>query len=88
MVVRQRRYIVEYTGEEKQNLYCGASRNWPRSLVLSIAGDKKKNNQDGRKGIGKFFWHQRKTRTVVMQELFDEVYMGEDHTPTAVSFEL
>ena len=28
------------------------------------------------------------TRTVVMQELFDEVYMGEDHAPTAVSFEL
>jgi hypothetical protein len=28
------------------------------------------------------------TRTVVMQELFDEVYMGEDHTPTAVSFKL
>jgi hypothetical protein len=27
-------------------------------------------------------------RTVVMQELFDEVYMGEDHTPTAVSFKL
>ena len=28
------------------------------------------------------------TRTVVMQELFDEVYMGEDHTPTAISFKL
>jgi len=23
-----------------------------------------------------------------MQELFDEVYVGEDHTPTAVSLEL
>jgi hypothetical protein len=23
-----------------------------------------------------------------MKELFDEVYMGEDHTPTAVSFKL
>ena len=28
------------------------------------------------------------TRTVVMQELFDEVYVGEDHTPTAISFKL
>ena len=28
------------------------------------------------------------TRTVVMQEFFDEVYMGKDHTPAAVSFEL
>jgi hypothetical protein len=28
------------------------------------------------------------TRTVVMQELFDEVYMGEDHTSTAVSLKL
>jgi hypothetical protein len=27
-------------------------------------------------------------RTIVMQELFDEVYMGEDHTSTAVPFKL
>jgi len=28
------------------------------------------------------------TRTVVMQELFNEVYMDEDHMPIAVSFKL
>lgn len=30
----------------------------------------------------------RETRTVIMQELFDEVYVGEDHTPAAISFQL
>lgn len=34
------------------------------------------------------FGSREETRTVVMQELFDEVYMGEDHTSTAVSFKL
>jgi hypothetical protein len=42
----------------------------------------KKNSQDGMDNLAV------ETRTVVMQELFDEVYMGEDHTPTAVSFKL
>ena len=31
---------------------------------------------------------RREVHTVVMQELFDEVYMGKDHAPTAVSFKL
>jgi len=30
----------------------------------------------------------RSLHGVVMQELFDEVYVGEDHTPTAVSLKL
>jgi hypothetical protein len=34
------------------------------------------------------FGSRDETRTVVMQKLFDEVYMGEDHTSTAVSFKL
>ena len=51
-----------------------------------MAGNRK--GQDGEKNDikGCFFWHE--TRTVVMQELFDEVYVGEDHTPTAISFKL
>ena len=75
-----------------KNIYCGgASRYWPRSLVLSIAGREKKKvrtigtelrrRMDGLVGAAE-------TRTVVMQELFDKVHMGEDHTPTAVSFKL
>jgi hypothetical protein len=31
---------------------------------------------------------RERTHTVVMQELFDKVYMGEDHAPAAVSFKL
>ena len=31
---------------------------------------------------------ETKIRTVVMQELFDEVYVREDHTSTAVPFKL
>lgn len=30
----------------------------------------------------------RETRTVIMQELFDEIYMGENHAPAAISFKL
>jgi hypothetical protein len=47
-----------------------------------MAGRKKKNSQEGMDNLAV------ETRTVVMQELFDEVYMGEDHTSTAVSFKL
>ncbi len=75
---------------EKQSLYCCTSRYWPRSFVLSIAGMKKTVRTVGTElnVCMDIFGSRHETRTVVMKELFDEVYMGEDHTPTAVTFKL
>jgi hypothetical protein len=50
-----------------------------------MAGRKSKSAYRGTSWKGMLL---AETRTVVMQEFFDEVYMGEDHTPTAVSFKL
>jgi hypothetical protein len=56
--------------------------NWPRSFVLSIAIRVAVSIM--RENGGSF----RLERTVIMQEFFDEIDMSENHTPTAVSFEL
>jgi hypothetical protein len=86
--------ITTQKTERNKSLYCGgASRYWPRSLVLSIAGREIRKKEPVRtvgteRAEGRGWMILAETRTVVMQELFDEVYMGEDHTPTAVSFKL
>ena len=49
----------------------------------------RKESQDGEKSeLEKGWCYWQETRTVVMQELFDEVYVSEDHTPAAVSLQL
>ena len=53
-----------------------------------MAGRKKVRMVKKRARKGCLFFLAKETRTVVMQELFDEVYVGENHTPAAISFQL
>jgi hypothetical protein len=93
-LIGQRQYCT--SRKQSLSLYCSPSRNWPRSFVLSIAGVRKKKRKQSQDMVGtelneRYGMYGRgrdETRTVVMQELFDEVYMREDHASTAVSLEL